>query len=102
PCNRPPRPTPFPYTTLFRSNTKIVVSGSNPPGRREVEEADAGPRAPRYAPPGTWWGYNRPYGYGGGGYGRWSYPNPYSRGFYGRSEEHTSELQSPDQLVCRL
>src|SRR5207244_12970158 len=23
-------------------------------------------------------------------------------GFAGRSEEHTSELQSPDQLVCRL
>src|SRR5207244_5853804 len=22
--------------------------------------------------------------------------------FYGRSEEHTSELQSPDHLVCRL
>src|SRR5258708_29912235 len=24
------------------------------------------------------------------------------RGFGGRSEEHTSELQSPDHLVCRL
>jgi len=60
-------------------NTTIVVSGSNPAGRREVEEAEAGPRAPRYAPPGAWWGYNRPYG----GYGRWSYPNPYSRGWYG-------------------
>ena len=60
-------------------DTTIVVSGSNPPGRREVEEADAGARMPRYAPPGAWWGYNRPYG----GYGRWSYPNPYSRGWYG-------------------
>jgi hypothetical protein len=60
-------------------NTTIQVSGSNPPGRREVEEADVGPRAPRYAAPGAWWGYNRPYS----GYGRWSYPNPSQRGWYG-------------------
>src|SRR6266508_5816667 len=60
-------------------NTTIVVSGSNPPGHREVEEAEARPRAPRYAPPGTWWGYNRPYS----GDGRWSYPNPSSRGWFG-------------------
>ena len=60
-------------------NTTIVVSGSNPPGRREVEEAEAGPRVPRYAPPGTWWGYNRPYS----GDGRWSYPNPSPRGWFG-------------------
>ncbi len=62
-------------------NTTIVVSGSNPPGHREVEEAEARPRAPRYAPPGTWWGYNRPYS----GDGRWSYPNPSPRGWYGGS-----------------
>jgi L,D-transpeptidase catalytic domain len=67
------------------ANTTIVVSGSNPPGRREVEEADAGPRMPRYAPPGAWWGYNRPYA--GYGYGR-SYPGypgypSYPRGWYG-------------------
>jgi L,D-transpeptidase catalytic domain len=67
------------------ANTTIVVSGSNPPGRREVEEADAGPRTPRYAPPGAWWGYNRPYA--GYGYGRAypSYPSypSYPRGWYG-------------------
>ncbi len=65
------------------ANTTIVVSGSNPPGRREVEEADAGPRMPRYAPPGAWWG--RPYA--GYGYGR-AYPGypgypSYPRGWYG-------------------
>jgi hypothetical protein len=66
-------------------STRIVVTGSNPPGRREVEEADARPGTQRYAPPREWWGYNRPYaGYGSGwGYGRWSYPNSYSRGWYG-------------------
>jgi hypothetical protein len=66
-------------------NTTITVSGSNPPGHREVEEAEAGSRTQRYAPPGTWWGYNRPssgYGYG---YGRPypGYSSPYSRGWYG-------------------
>jgi hypothetical protein len=60
-------------------NTTIVVSGSNPPGHREVEEAQAPPGTQRYTPPGTWWGYNRPYS----GYGRYYYPNPYSRGWYG-------------------
>src|SRR5260370_19608554 len=60
-------------------DTTIVVSGSNPPGRRDADAADAGARMPRYAPPGAWWGYNRPYG----GYGRWSYPNPHSRGWHG-------------------
>jgi hypothetical protein len=67
------------------ASTRIVVTGSNPPGRREVEQADAGQRTQRYAPPREWWGYNRPYsGYGSGsGYGRWSYPNTYSRGWYG-------------------
>jgi L,D-transpeptidase-like protein len=59
-------------------NTTIVVSGSNPPGHREVEEAV--PRTPRYAPPGQWWGYNRPYSGDGYGYG---YQAPYSRGWYG-------------------
>ena len=41
-------------------NTTIVVSGSNPPGHREVQEVEARPRT-GYAPPGAWWGYNRPY-----------------------------------------
>src|SRR5258708_11036395 len=32
-----------------------------------------------------------------------SHPNPRNTGAgFGRSEEHTSELQSPDHLVCRL
>src|SRR5438552_12748984 len=71
---RPPRSTLFPYTTLFRS-----VEGRHlaTPGG---EEAAAGVRAI------------------GGGRGRVRH----GAGSLPRSEEHTSELQSPDQLVCRL
>src|SRR5947208_4867536 len=69
---RPPRSTLFPYTTLFRS----------PPGSRPSTGAAARPRASFGRPP--------PAG---------SFP---SRRAGPRSEEHTSELQSPDHLVCRL
>src|SRR5258708_32058695 len=72
---RPPRSTLFPYTTLFRSpHLPARDLGSAPRG-------DHQPGAGRRAG-------------GGGGAGECS------RG--GRSEEHTSELQSPDHLVCRL
>src|SRR5436189_983079 len=82
---RPTRSTLFPYTTLFRSQCSPCGGGSLPPavehargaGRRRV-----GTRIPRllqrvdfHARHG-----DRP----------------------ARSEEHTSELQSPMYLVCRL
>src|SRR5258708_8109441 len=31
-----------------------------------------------------------------------AFEETFERGMYERSEEHTSELQSPDHLVCRL
>src|SRR5207244_11955823 len=70
---RPPRSTLFPYTTLFRSSPTAFV----PP-------APAAPPAPSWAatPPQTYV----------------PAPDPARA----RSEEHTSELQSPDHLVCRL
>src|SRR3712207_8171741 len=76
---RPPRSTLFPYTTLFRS---LEVA----PGRRAdpaLHQAPAGGRRP-----------GRP-----GGADR-----ALSRGLHPdtRSEEHTSELQSRQYLVCRL
>ena len=69
-------------------NTTIVVSGSNPPGHREVQEARARPKSNRYAPATSWWGYNRPYSGYGYAYGTGSYPGyqgypGYSRGWYG-------------------
>src|SRR2546426_7320677 len=70
---RPPRSTLFPYTTLFRS------PGVEPPHVRVGEHADAAHRAdPRVL-----------------GCERVAREEV-------RSEEHTSELQSPCNLVCRL
>src|SRR2546425_3452633 len=78
---RPPRSTLFPYTTLFRSRRV------EPGGRRQC-------RATRIRPPA------RPGGWHGGRYARAgvAFPAP----DLGRSEEHTSELQSLAYLVCRL
>src|SRR5258708_26983266 len=70
---RPPRSTLFPYTTLFRSPTSTW--SSSPAGTR----CSTRPRRTHCCPP------------------PWSAASRSSR-----SEEHTSELQSPDHLVCRL
>src|SRR3712207_7134681 len=71
---RPPRSTLFPYTTLFRS-----------PGV-------AHPQGDRQTAPGP----------GGAGLGRVVLGYPGRFGGEVRSEEHTSELQSRQYLVCRL
>src|SRR5438552_17595127 len=68
----PPRSTLFPYTTLFRSRARRDGSSARGPLRRGT--------------PCNHWRRSSP------SCGRQS----------GRSEEHTSELQSPDHLVCRL
>src|SRR5947208_11450249 len=72
--SRPPRSTLFPYTTLFRSR------GSARPRPRAAAPA---------RPPGR---------HPSGG----CYRSEDGRLPVDRSEEHTSELQSPDHLVCRL
>src|SRR2546426_6346873 len=84
---RPPRSTLFPYTTLFRSGRP--ARGEAPVGRE-----GHGRGAACCAPTGAPRGLHRP--------GR---RRPRARGAPGpglRSEEHTSELQSPCNLVCRL
>src|SRR5437588_5411842 len=84
---RPPSSTLFPYTTLFRSAVGILRSAVGPLGAETVRLSDAAgrvladrviaaidsPRADVSAMDG-----------------------------YARSEEHTSELQSHSDLVCRL
>src|SRR3712207_5717335 len=76
---RPPRSTLFPYTTLFRSDT--VVSGPDAP----IRVGNAMPL--RTIPTGTQI------------HNIELYPG---KGGQLRSEEHTSELQSRQYLVCRL
>src|SRR5690349_24183564 len=75
---RPPRSTLFPYTTLFRSPVGGLLA------QRLVVEDDAGDRL----------------GHVGGREEQVAVVAP--RGLRGRSEEHTSELQSRRDLVCRL
>src|SRR5256885_5726305 len=76
---RPPRSTLFPYTTLFRSGSHGRGGG--------------GDRAPRGPHPGGRRGRARRDG------GQCHRRQPQG---HLRSEEHTSELQSPCNLVCRL
>src|SRR5437867_25507 len=78
---RPPKPTLFPYTTLFRSPTGI---SSSSPSASDV--ADEYPTRTVGSP----------------GSCRHLNPSHTGRVGYSRSEEHTSELQSPYDLVCRL
>src|SRR3712207_8459879 len=76
---RPPRSTLFPYTTLFRSR--------RPARPRVVRLTTGGPHT-----------------------GRWNHTSPtrhrpadrHALPASRRSEEHTSELQSRQYLVCRL
>src|SRR5256885_9685713 len=83
---RPPRSTLFPYTTLFRS-----------PAQRQGEDIAIQPgaqRGPPEAVPHSQAIHRQPAPIGKG--------SANIQGGLTRSEEHTSELQSPCNLVCRL
>src|SRR3712207_7505110 len=88
---RPPRSTLFPYTTLFRSDldARIVVGGTGP------EERPGRLLARRLAVPAQWLGRIAERDVGRLFRSVDVYCAP-------RSEEHTSELQSRQYLVCRL
>src|SRR3712207_8367836 len=86
---QPPRSTLFPYTTLFRSASTWKCRRSA--GR--VSESP-NPSVPRVdIPPGT---------YGAIRSGTDRIQSDTATTGPGRSEEHTSELQSRQYLVCRL
>src|SRR5256885_11391885 len=74
---RPPRSTLFPYTTLFRSASMPCTFSGQLPRAVRIKTGMVRPAARH----------------------RLRTVIPSSRG---RSEEHTSELQSPCNLVCRL
>src|SRR2546425_4044801 len=69
---RPPRSTLFPYTTLFRSDLDNTVDNTKPARALEIPQPD------------------------------YTFTTFGPQVLGGRSEEHTSELQSLAYLVCRL
>src|SRR3712207_8172320 len=77
---RPPRSTLFPYTTLFRSQERVVDGRI---GRAQDERPGVDPGKPQARMGGE-------------------APGETLRRVARRSEEHTSELQSRQYLVCRL
>src|SRR2546430_13403688 len=88
---RPPRSTLFPYTTLFRSSATRVVGTFRVCRARATTALDVMP----CFPPNARWTYSTPFFET-----RLKLPAPgLARE---RSEEHTSELQSQSNLVCRL
>src|SRR3712207_8013221 len=76
---RPPRSTLFPYTTLFRSNGELMQDGSTASMVFSVREQIEFISSVLTLLPGDVIATGTP-----------------------RSEEHTSELQSRQYLVCRL
>src|SRR5258708_18742159 len=70
---RPPRSTLFPYTTLFRSVRRLLADLADAAHDHVLDLGRVGLAAAHQLVQ-----------------------------HLGRSEEHTSELQSPDHLVCRL
>src|SRR2546421_8314967 len=88
---RPPRSTLFPYTTLFRSRHRGRVAGS---GWRRAAQARSVPRVARAV--------RRGMGEARSGCAGTRRGAALPRSRYARSEEHTSELQSRSDLVCRL
>src|SRR3712207_8365848 len=95
---RPPRSTLFPYTTLFRSRQRVARGGRR---GRESSPGRLGAGAVQPLVPGR----GRPAGRAGGAAVEEDRAGPGLPGAAGaveRSEEHTSELQSRQYLVCRL
>src|SRR3712207_7575556 len=88
---RPPRSTLFPYTTLFRSNASTRAS------RAAFSAASTFSRAPRASTRANNVGRGASFSTGDSATG--SKDGATDRL---RSEEHTSELQSRQYLVCRL
>src|SRR3712207_7230267 len=88
---RPPRSTLFPYTTLFRSYFALALS-TNLDNLLERALNDSGWREPEYFVVSVN-GRDRPEDV--------RYQLESARAQF-RSEEHTSELQSRQYLVCRL
>src|SRR5688500_19159715 len=92
---RPPTPPLFPYTTLFRSSAAYRVPQPTVRRGRFLPARNrgclAGPDRAEYRYQSEHWVWY----YSG-------HPKQEGASMLNRSEEHTSELQSPCNLVCRL
>src|SRR5258707_4028431 len=79
---RPPRSTLFPYTTLFRSQPALLPPAALPPSTSSAPETQPFTQGPSV--------------------GAIAVLRALAKELGIRSEEHTSELQSRQYLVCRL
>src|SRR5258708_28690403 len=80
---RPPRSTLFPYTTLFRSSAGVHDRGADVIDKLLLDQCVAVVNGVK-------------------NFAHSDRSCSVPAKFLTRSEEHTSELQSPDHLVCRL
>src|SRR2546430_13353788 len=87
---RPPRPTLFPYPTLFRSAGENEAPSSPGPGTDSSMAPSADTKTPPADDPEARRREER------------LYADLEIQQLFNRSEEHTSELQSQSNLVCRL
>src|SRR3712207_9550523 len=99
---RPPRSTLFPYTTLFRSRLSATTSGKLLGARRPSVAICALQPLERGGAPGTRRDLENRADVPAFPRARRGEKNASSRPDRRRSEEHTSELQSRQYLVCRL
>src|SRR5690349_23339696 len=83
---RPPRSTLFPYTTLFRSRGFTSRAKGETKSRARTTAVLMDTKRSSKTRSG----------------GNWRRPRANCKGTAARSEEHTSELQSRRDLVCRL
>src|SRR5205807_8792976 len=89
---RLPQSTLFPYTTLFRSRLRAHRQWTTSESSSTAVHRGSPPHASVPSPP-------QPRGRMAGA---WRSKRRSTRSAGWRSEEHTSELQSPCNLVCRL
>src|SRR5690606_40096504 len=94
----PPRPPLFPYTTLFRSDAPFLYNMRYvwPVPAAQLEGQDLASAE----------FFQAPIGAGPYKFESWTTGGDFvavaNENFWERSEEHTSELQSRENLVCRL